>query len=256
LLKEDGWRQKDALKPYALRIRDFIRKDFSRSPLWAVKDPTICRLLPWWLTILAAEQITPHFLFVVRAPRAVAQSLERRDGFAEEKSLLLWVLHYLEAEKWSRPYARAFMDFDRFLEAPVAELQRIEGALRLTFPVPPSSARQCLDDLLSADLRHFKDEDGPPKGSLVRDLAGELHARLLNAARSAPGMPEAQEMDVLWQRMADLQDGFPSVLMQHLRDVSRPRGQAQLVVKRCLRSWSWHTGKPLRYLERILGRDV
>jgi hypothetical protein len=140
LLKSDGWWESETLLPYSRQIVGHIRRDFSDKRLWALKDPRICRLLPWWLQILAGEGIKPYFMFVIRSPEAVFRSLRQRDGFSREKSYLLWLLHYLDAERWSRGHPRAFVEFDRLVAVPVNELMRAEGELGLEFPVSPRRA--------------------------------------------------------------------------------------------------------------------
>jgi hypothetical protein len=256
LLKEDGWWQKDALKPYAARIRDFIRKDFSRSPLWAIKDPRVCRLLPWWLEILAAEQVRPYFLFVVRSPSAVHRSLQKRDGFSLEKAMLLWTLHYLEAERWSRGFPQTYLEFDRFLESPKNEFERVERELGLAFPVSPAQASPCLEKFISRDLRHHQGEQEKESDTVFSGLARQSHDALLDAVTRGSAALESHVMDDLWRQMVNLQQGFPAPLAEHLRGVSQSRGELQLLVNRLVRSWSWYTGKPVRFVERLLGRHV
>lgn len=255
LLKPAGWWENPLLTTHATRIRRYIRRDFGRSALWALKDPRVCRLLPWWLAMLAAEGVKPYFLFVVRDPEAVYRSLEKRDGFSREKAYLLWSLHYLEAEHWSRGHPRTFMDFDAFLDAPLDQFNRAEHALDLEFPVSPRNAAPCLEQFLSKDLRHHRgatgEADDPPAVALGRDL----HRALL-AATSGDSGPDSGALDGLEARMAALQAAFPPLLTAHLADLAAHRGRAQLTLERLVRSWSWYTGKPVRYLERLLGRDV
>jgi len=256
LLKEADWWKKEELRPFAAKIRQYIRRDFSRSPLWAVKDPRVCRLLPMWLDIFAAEGISPHFLFVVRSPDAVHRSLERRDGFSREKSFLLWTLHYLEAERGSRSYPRAFTLFEQFLDNPKDELLRIEQQLGLHFPLAVDAATDCLSQFLSKDLRHHKGADEKVADTPISRLAYELEASLEQAAR----MPASEQLtintDALWLQMENIQQSFPPMLVEHLRSVNRKRGQAELTMHRMWRSWSKYTGKPIRFLERLFGRDV
>jgi len=256
LLKEDGWWNAGCLNPYAKRVRQYIHRDFSNSQLWAVKDPRVCRLLPWWLDMLSAEQVSPYFLFVVRSPADVFRSLERRDGFSREKAYLLWTLHYLEAERSSRNRPRAFMDFDRFLEQPQVEFERVERELGLSFPASPSQAGNCLEQFISRDLRHHQSASNQDAGTPILDLAHDLHKHLLNAVEKGDAKLDVNSMDALWQRMLDIQNSFPNSLVDHLRGINRTRGEMKLTLNRLVRSWSWYTGKPVRLLERWLGRNV
>lgn len=256
LLKDDAWWSRAELRPFAEKIRQYIRRDFSRSQLWAVKDPRVCRLLPLWLEIFAAEGISPHFLFVVRSPEAVHQSLERRDGFSREKSFLLWLLHYLEAERGSRGLPRTFTLFDQFLENPTQELRRIEVELGLQFPVAVEDATDCLAQFLSKNLRHHDGSGQKPVGTPITDLAHELEIRLEQAARTSADQQVNINLDDLWQQMENIQRSFTPILVEHLRTVGEQRGKVQLTMHRVERSWSKLAGKPIRFLERLLGRDV
>lgn len=255
LLKEEGWWRNEALAPYAKKIARYIHRDFSGNRLWALKDPRICRLLPWWLQILAGESLRPCFLFVIRSPAAVHRSLQLRDGFSKEKSALLWLLHYLDAELWSRGHPRAFVDFDRLLEAPVEEFIRVEREVGLAFPVSPTKAASCLDEFLSGDLRHHTNAADVGGGPVV-NLAVDLHKLLQQKAVNGEGADDASELDALRHRLATIQDAYSGPLAEHLSAMGERHGQARLFVGRVMRSWSWYAGKPIRFFERLFGRDV
>lgn len=254
LPKEEGWWAREELRPFAEKIRRYIRRDFSQSALWAIKDPRVCRMLPWWLEILAEEAVTPHFLFVIRTPDAVFRSLERRDGFSREKSCLLWVLHYLEAEKWSRGYQRAFMEFDRFIDDPSTEMRRIEKMLGVHFPISIQSSGDCLIEFLSKDLRHHEGGSQRQCHSPIVALAYELEHRLHEAA-AADAEVEVNTKDISAQ-LDDIIEQFDPMLVEQLRSLGRQRGRTELTLDRVMRSWSWGIGKPIRLLERLIGRDV
>ncbi len=255
LLKQEGWWHHDGLKTYVDQIQKIIRRDFSRSALWAIKDPRVCRLLPWWLNILAGEKVAPYFLFVVRSPEAVYRSLNRRDGFSREKAYLLWALHYLEAEIQSRAFPRVFMDFDRFLDSPRAEFERVEQGLGIEFPIAPSRASTCLEQFLSKDLRHHQACDDLVADTSIVSLALKLHT-ILRAATENRVDVRTTLLDELRRDMETIQAGFPSMLIEHQTAMGKERGKSQLTIHRLVRSWSWYTGKPVRFLERWLGRNV
>lgn len=256
LIKEEAWWTRTDLQPYAEKIRQYIRRDFSRSQLWAVKDPRVCRLLPLWLKILAEEKVSPYFLFVVRSPGAVYRSLHKRDQFSRDKSFLLWALHYLEAERGSREFPRVFTSFDRFLENPVDELLRIEQKLKLNFPVAVDAASPCLSQFLSKDLVHHKGAEAILPETPLFKIVHELNERLVQAAMMPGSASGDIDTEDLWQQMTGIQQEFTEVLVEHLRLTSRQRGVVELTVKRMWRSWSVYTGKPIRFIERLMGRDV
>lgn len=253
LIKEKDWWKREELIPFATKIRSYIRRDFTNSMLWAVKDPRVCRLMPWWLDIFAAEGISPYFLFVVRSPDDVYRSLKRRDGFSQEKSFMLWLLHYLEAEVGSRGYPRVFTSFDNFLEAPGVELLRIERQLGLRFPVAVDAATKCLTSFLSKDLRHHAGGVNGHVHSSVVELGYQLNSRLQLAA--GVNVDDVNTDDILRQVEA-IQEGLDHMLVEHLRLIGKQRGQVELTLHRLMRSLSWFTGKPVRFMERMFGRDV
>lgn len=252
LPKEDGWWKNPELQPYAEKMKRYIRRDFSQSPLWAVKDPRVSRMLPWWLQILASAGISPRFIFVVRSPDEVYRSLEKRDGFSREKSFMLWLLHYLEAERESRGHPRAFTLFENFLEDPAGELIKIGQRLGLSYPVPVKDAKECLAAFLSKDLRNHKGNDTRKSGTQIERLAYELQAKLQKAAQS----DDEPEMDDLWQRLKEIQAGFDPLLVEQLQATGRRRGDLEHYMHRTERSYSRYAGKPVRLLERLFGRNV
>jgi len=259
LLKPEGWWEKEELEPYKEKMKGFIRRDFAGSQLWAVKDPRVCRLLPWWLAILKDENITPYFLFVIRRADEVYRSLEKRDGFSKDKALLLWFLHYIEAEKYSRNYSRAFLSFDKFLYDPAGELQRVEGALGIKYPVSVPEATACLSQFLSAKLRHHESKPGAEDNSNeLYGMVTRLEAELLKAASDGGSSLNVGEIDQLADGILSFQQRhFYGPLVEHIQSIGKYRGGAQITLNKIFRSWSWYPGKPIRFLERSLfKRDV
>lgn len=251
LPKEDGWWKKQELQPFAVKMKQYIRRDFAQSPLWALKDPRVSRMLPWWLEIFREEGIFPHFVFVVRSPDEVYRSLEKRDSFSREKSFMLWLLHYLEAERESRGHPRAFVLFDQFLENPAGELLKIERQLGVSFPVPVADVKECLDSFLSKDLRNHKGSDRKESATPTERLARELEARLRKASQDAQ-----IATDDLWQQLDEIQGGFSPLLVEQLQAIGKRRGETERYIHRVERSFSKYAGKPVRFVERLFGRDV
>ena len=251
LTKDEGWWKRGELLPHAEKIRQYLRRDFASSPLWAVKDPRVSRMLPWWMEILRDEGISPHFIFVVRSPEAVYKSLEKRDGFSREKSFMLWLLHYLEAEKESRGCPRTFTLFESFLENPADELFRMENELGIRFPVSVDQARSCLDGFLSRDLRNHKGSNAVDAGTPVVRLARKMEARLKEAAEGKP-----TDTEDLWRELRKIEAGYPPLLVEQLKGMGKRRGDLELYMHRTERSYSRYAGKPVRYVERLFGRNV
>ena len=151
----EGWQDDPGLDDHKARLRGHIRRDFSKAALWALKDPRICRLLPLWQPLLREEGIDVRYLFIVRHPMEVAQSLARRDGFSTDKALLLWLDHNLQVERHTRGQRRLVTGFDALLNDPIGQLQRLQARLALDLPI--AQAGDAVGRFLSPQLRHHAD---------------------------------------------------------------------------------------------------
>lgn len=87
-------------------------RDFADAPLWALKDPRLCRLMPLWSALLAAESVTPRYVLALRHPLDVAASLTARDGIGTVRGLLLWLGHLLDAEHATRGAQRVVVHYE------------------------------------------------------------------------------------------------------------------------------------------------
>src|SRR5215472_9839172 len=52
-----------------------VESEFACAPMFAIKDPRVCRLASLYCNALARRDITPRFLLMVRNPLAVMESL-------------------------------------------------------------------------------------------------------------------------------------------------------------------------------------
>ena len=140
----DWFLDEERLAPYRAQLLGLLHRDFPAAPLWGLKDPRMCLLLPWWETVWPETASRPLFILVRRRPSEVAASLARREGMSAAKASLLWLRHTLEAERWTRPHDRLLVDFDEFLADETAALAPIRHVLGL--PTEPESQNARLVD--------------------------------------------------------------------------------------------------------------
>ena len=243
------------LEKYSKRLAHYIRRDFAKADVWAVKDPRVCRLLPWWQGVLQNLGIEAYYLLVLRRPLEVADSLQRRDGFSLEKSLLLWAEHNLQAEFWTRKAPRTVVLFDRLLAEPERELERIETALNLHFPVSPCKATHFIHEFLSIDLRHQKARIFLGE-STIEQIVNEAFTVLSTITVQDQLDCSIRQLDGLRQTLDRYRADFPQLMVEQIRMINHYRTEYNLVWLRTCRSWSWLIGKPIRVIERFVGRDV
>ena len=110
------WKESDAAARFAGRLRLAIDEEYGNAPLVVLKDPRLCRTLPYWMSILEKSGIRSAPVLIVRNPLEVAESLRERDGMPFEKAMLLWLRHNLDAEFETRHLQRNIVTFDALLE--------------------------------------------------------------------------------------------------------------------------------------------
>ena len=148
------WWNAKSVTPFRKELVEILQRDFGESELWGLKDPRMCRLMPLWLDIFSEIKCQPYFVHVVRNPMEVAESLRKRDGFSRRKSILLWMVHELEAEQWTREHPRVFISFRQLLENWPGTLEKISEGLGIKFPKKISDAVDKVSDFLDLELKH------------------------------------------------------------------------------------------------------
>lgn len=141
---------------YRRRAAKVVEEEFGDSGFFVLKDPRLCRLLPFWQQVLADLDIGPRYVCIHRHPREVAASLTRREGWSETVGLLLWLRHVLEAEAGSRGKPRSFVSYDMLMADWRGTVARIGDELELNWPRHPDNASSDVEEFLSGELRHFR----------------------------------------------------------------------------------------------------
>ncbi len=149
------WMQREISGEIRSRLIDILKRDFGAKPLFGLKDPRMCRLMPLWFPIFRTLGVEPHFALMVRHPSEVAESLAKRDGMEHSKSYLLWIDHVVQAEGATRGHTRSFVRYEDILDDPVAVLDKLKRELGVRLD-PPSGRRESLREFLDPSLRHHQ----------------------------------------------------------------------------------------------------
>ena len=173
----DGWLDTPPAAAAAVQLEELLRAEFTGCPLWAVKDPRMCRLLPLWWPVLARMGVQPAALFVLRHPDEVAASLSARNGWPPGLSRLLWIQHLLDAEAQSRDVPRTLLAYARLIDNAPAVLEESFAAVSVALPEAGVGLDTALAGFISAgDRHHAVSQDGTPDHA--RDLARRMFAAL------------------------------------------------------------------------------
>ncbi len=148
------WREPDAAAKFADRIRAGIEEEFGPAQLFALKDPRLCRMLPFWMSALEAANIRSAPLIIIRNPLEVAASLHAAGGMGLEMASLLWLRHYLDAEFETRHLPRNIVTYEALLEDWRSIVVQSAGRLGINWPRTPAEVSADIRAFLSHDLHH------------------------------------------------------------------------------------------------------
>lgn len=143
--------------------RNALIDGYPEDRIWGFKDPRTLFTLEGWLKALPATQCVGTF----RHPLAVAQSLQRRNGFSREQSLALWVTCNRQMLRHQDNLGFDLINFD--WPADRYHTKLVEIALRLNLKSPPKGFSFFEAGLRSADAMVEGSVPGP-----VADIYGIL----------------------------------------------------------------------------------
>lgn len=247
----DKWWKDAIVKPFVGRLNMLVRRDFSTADVWALKDPRMCRLLPLWFSIFAAQQIKPIFICMNRNPFEVVASLQKRDGFSREKALVLWLAHSLSAEFYSRGLPRIFLDFDQVVNNPSGTLLKIERESDLVFPVSVNESIEKIDSFVSPDLRHHNADAvlQRPHENLSL-MAYELYRTF--SGMSGENRGSCEMVDSIAADFNAYQERWNPELVEQIHYLNREHADYRIKFFQIYNSWSWLLAKPLWLIEKAL----
>jgi len=224
-----GWLSTTAAITARGKLIDTLR-EFSNAPLWAVKDPRLCRLLPLWLLVLDDLNVRAHAVFVVRHPDEVGQSLLTRDGIPLAHTRLLWLQHLVEAEAASRDFSRVVISYDDLLRDWRGCVQRMGSELLLQWPVSISEARLSVEQFLNPGERHHK--LGGKNDPLLPELAQQAYQSFIAKANGGEGWDRIRKVSEIYSVSAGIFLDEIGILEDRIRAVEEQwRLAAQRVVE-------------------------
>jgi len=219
--------------------RDFIAllaRDFASDPLFGLKDPRLCRLIPLWRRVFEASGVDARYVIMLRHPLEIAASLSRRDDFSLSKSLLLWATHVLAAERETRGARRAFVEYSALMR----DWRHVAGTLAddlgIRWPIDADRAAGDIESYLTPDLRHHSAPAWSAEASQRFPFATQLHealARLVQEdgteARAAVDLAGADWTAAAALYEPELADAALALAdaTERVRDADRARSKAE-----------------------------
>lgn len=175
----EGWLESDAARDAELALCDILRHEIAAHPgqVWGFKDPRTMRLWPLWKRVWDRLNIEPIPVVMVRHPDAVVRSLAKHNGLSPSRGRLVWLQHNIEAMRHVGEGIRLFVDFDRLVNEPKAEVERIAIALCDVVDIPADGRSKAVA-CVSTDLRSYKAGLEPPDNPLAARVYNALIAQI------------------------------------------------------------------------------
>jgi hypothetical protein len=234
------WRKFDlnkigALKANALRARakEALAEEFGDVGFAVMKDPRMCRLMPFWGPVFADAKWSVRALLPIRSPLEVGQSLYCRDGLSPAYGCLLWLRHVLDAEVETRGMARAVLDWPQFLGDRRKALTRVSEQWGFVWPHWYEDAFSEVDEFVSADLRRQRSSETELAAHpAINDLVRRTYAAMIELVQDSGDSCVLKKLD-------DLRSGFETgsaifdlPMRESAEEVRRVRSEAAVEIAR------------------------
>lgn len=134
-------------------VESYLRHRLNEFPLFALKEPRLCRLLPIWRTAIDRIGCRVSVVHVVRHPLAVADSLVKRDGMDRDRALALWLEYTTQAHNDVDPtWPSVTVCYETMMALPSFSVERI--GMKLGLAVDGHMTRDFARSFVDYDLWH------------------------------------------------------------------------------------------------------
>jgi hypothetical protein len=149
-----NWMPSSVAQPFIDDAAEMLSAEYGDSKFFLIKNPRICRLLPFCSQVLEQFEAKPFFVLTHRNPLEVVASLVKRGGHNPILVYLLWLRHVLDAEFATRGHARYFTSYTEVLADWGTQMAQLQDVLGVTFPRDILQIRKEIGAFLTPSLRH------------------------------------------------------------------------------------------------------
>jgi hypothetical protein len=201
------WVSTEPAVAHTAAIKRVLIDEFEDEPLILLKDPRICRFVPYTLSILADLGISPVAVLTARNPLEVALSLERRNNFDLSKSLMLWLRHVLDAEHQSRGLPRHILSYEDLLKDWRRQVELISEKTGVVWRHSDHTTTD-IEEFLTLDLYHERaNQDAMPDQSELIKLALRVYNILLDMCAHGERKDLLDQLDAAREEFEEYCDG-------------------------------------------------
>ena len=213
------WQDSPPAKAFFQRAYDLLESEFGTSSLFALKDPRICRLVPFWTQVLERAGCSVCPVLTLRNPLEVSRSLEAKKGFDAPFSQMIWLRNVLDAEASTRQMRRFHTSYEELIESWPRVAERSQEILGLNWPRTPGQIEVEVEEFLSDELRHHKEKpDTAINNPILADWLKDAF-KILNQWAVSGENPDD------YPRLDQIQAEFNTASLAFSRLVNAQRGQ-------------------------------
>lgn len=176
--------------------RDLLASEYGQAGNFVLKDPRLCRLMPFWLDVLADLGARPYVISPLRNPQETAASLEQRNGLPQPLGQLIWLRYVLDVEMATRGLPRSMPRYSALIDDWRDAMFKIGRETGLAWTRDTEGVSEEINAFLSPGHRHHQVVDAvflhdPAESRWVRDA----YAIFLKWSATGEDQADHQELD-------------------------------------------------------------
>lgn len=137
---------------YVEKAVALLHQQIATIDVFGFKDPRVSKLIKFWKLVFARMNCDVRYVFCLRHPLSVVNSLRQRNRTPIHKGYLLWLSYNLAIINEAQNLTLVGQDYDHLMEQPLAAVQSLAERLQLTLDTQAS--QQFATDFLDKNLRH------------------------------------------------------------------------------------------------------
>ncbi len=167
---------------YVNRLSNLVDTIYQDTPVFAVKDPRLCLLLPLWVSLAQRRHLELTCIWIRRPAHQVAQSLSVRHSGSIAQAYALFMNYILSGICAMENLPHAFVNFEDILNTPNAVLSSLENDLHLGLNISDTN-----DALVDASLVHHGSARADSATISLPKNVERVEALLFNAENAPQG---------------------------------------------------------------------
>jgi len=257
---------------YFLRAKALLCQKINDTPIFGFKDPRVSKLLPFWQEVFSQCQLDVSYVWAIRNPLSVAESLAKRDGFDKTKSYLLWLGNIIVILAGTAGEKTILIDYDRLMQSPAFELKRI--AKQFNLKIDPMEMGNYITEFLDKKLQHnVYDMNDLLLDKFCPPLVHEIYKELLEVASDKKSIEDQslKKKFSIWtdefkrlrsslaliDRISIKNNDYAFIeakakLNQTITELKQIITEKNNIIRQIFSSTSWRITAPLRFIKQTI----